>query len=53
MEDCSETDYVVEFFDNLEQFAFYDDIKRFIESADLDKNTAAGQSPNNWNDLEG
>ncbi len=44
MEDCSETDYVVEFFDNLEQFAFYDDIKRFIESADLDKNTAAGRA---------
>lgn len=39
LEDQIETDYINEFFDGLERFAFYEDIKNFIKDSKIDKNT--------------
>ncbi|MBM6615350.1 DUF4301 family protein [Desemzia sp. RIT804] len=38
LEDRKETDFISRFFDQLESFAFYEDIKEYVESNQLDKN---------------
>lgn len=43
LDDQMETDFIVAFFDNLEQFAFYNDLKGFIESGEINKESIEGR----------
>lgn len=43
MEDEKETAFIEQFFAQLENFAFYEDIKGYIETNKLDKNTTEGR----------
>lgn len=39
-----ETDFICGFFDDLEKYAFYDDVKGFIDSEKLDRETTEGRT---------
>ncbi|MEA1974989.1 MAG: DUF4301 family protein [Bacillota bacterium] len=43
LENGVETDYIKKFFNELEKFAFYEDIKEYIENKNIDKNTTDGK----------
>ncbi len=43
LEDRTETDSVVDFFENLEQFPFYRDMETHLDSGDIDKESEEGR----------
>lgn len=43
LEDKKETEFIEQFFAHLEEFAFYEDIKEYVEENQLDKTTTEGR----------